>query len=165
MKAGQQLVYGEQIGWISPDVVDQPDNAPFLRQIVRLRWQLRRYFHAGEMARPPKLKGDIPRVRADWQWADPWWVETDGVLTGCWRLPREDSVVVIIANVADKLVHTQWSFDASESGLTSPRVQTTRITCDGLEEQTVGPASFQRQLDLPPRTAWAWQITPVPDKD
>ncbi len=143
MKSAQQLVYGEQIGWISPNVVDQPDNAPFLRQIVRLRWQLRRYFHAGEMLRPPKLKGDIPRVRADWQWADQWWVETDGVLTGCWRLPREDSVVVIIANVADKPVQTQWSFDASESGLTAPRVQTTRITCDGPEEHDRRPRIFR----------------------
>ena len=58
MKSAQQLVYGEQIGWINPNVVDQPENAQFLRQVVRLRWQLRRYFHAGEMLRPPGLKGE-----------------------------------------------------------------------------------------------------------
>ena len=70
MKSGQQLVFGEQIGWIDPSVVDQPENAEFLRQVVRLRWQLRRYFYAGEMLRPPRLTGDIPTVRADWQWQD-----------------------------------------------------------------------------------------------
>jgi len=56
MKAGQQLVYGEQIGWIDAGAVKQADDAAFLRQMAALRHRLRRYFHAGQMARPPKLR-------------------------------------------------------------------------------------------------------------
>ncbi len=165
MKSAQQLVFGEQIGWISPGVVDQPDNAEFLRQVVRLRWQLRRYFHAGEMLRPPKLIGDIPRVRADWQWADTWWVETDGVLTGSWRLPHEASVVVILANVTDQAVPVQWSFDAAKNDLPASHLRIARISSEGAEESAQEAASFMRHVDLPPRTAWAWEITPAPDKE
>ena len=77
MKAGQQLVFGEQIGWIDPDVVNQKKNAEFLRQVVCLRWRLRRYFCAGEMARPPQLGSEIPKVRADWPWTGEWWVSTN----------------------------------------------------------------------------------------
>ena len=61
MKAGQQLVFGEQIGWFDPSVIQNPQNADFLRQVVGLRWQLRRFFYAGEMARPPKLRATSPR--------------------------------------------------------------------------------------------------------
>ena len=46
MKAGQQLVFGEQLSWLSPDVVREPANAAFLRQLVHLRHRLRRYFYA-----------------------------------------------------------------------------------------------------------------------
>ncbi len=158
MKSAQQLVYGEQIGWISPAVVNQPDSAAFLRQVVRLRWQLRRYFFAGEMLRPPVLQGVTARVRADWQWQDPWWVETDGVLTGCWQLPREGTTVAIFANVTDQPQKGKWSFDAPAAGITAPHVQVTRVTADGADDATTGPASFQREMEIPPRTVWAWEI-------
>ena len=66
MRCGQQLVFGEQIGWFYPGIMDSPQNAPFVRQCARLRWLLRDYFSMGEMARPPRFSGDIPKVRADW---------------------------------------------------------------------------------------------------
>ena len=40
----QQLVYGEQIGWINPSVTKEPDNLAFLRQVVQLRAKLIDYF-------------------------------------------------------------------------------------------------------------------------
>jgi hypothetical protein len=66
MKAGQQLTFGEQIGWIGPNVVGEKGNIEFLQTVIALRRQLQRYFTAGEMARPPKVEGEIPRVKADW---------------------------------------------------------------------------------------------------
>jgi hypothetical protein len=63
MKAAQQLVFGEQIGWLDPTVLQEKDNADFLRKIVQLRARLNRYFSAGEMDRPPKLMGTIPKAR------------------------------------------------------------------------------------------------------
>ena len=87
MKAGQQLVFGEQIGWLNPGLAMEPENADFFRSAVRLRHQLEPYFARGEMARPPKLSGNIPTVRADWQWYGSTWVTTDAVLTGAWHLP------------------------------------------------------------------------------
>ena len=161
MKSAQQLVFGEQIGWLDPRVVDQPENAEFLRQIVRLRWQLRRYFYAGEMLRPPRLAGDIPKVRADWQWQNTWWVETDALLTGAWRLPQENKVVVIFANVTDQRLQAKWSLEAYADTLAASQVNLLRITADGPKENAVVPATFDRQLDVPPRSAWAWEISPA----
>ena len=163
MKSAQQLVFGEQIGWLDPRVVDQPENAEFLRQIVRLRWQLRRYFYAGEMLRPPRLSGDIPKVRADWQWQNTWWVETDALLTGAWRLPQEDKVVVIFTNVTDQRLQAKWSFEAYADTWAASQINLLRITADGPKENAVVPATLDRQLDFPPRSAWAWEISPRAD--
>ena len=60
MKAGQQLVFGEQIGWFGPEVIDRPDSGKFLRDCIQLRWRLKEYFYKGRMARPPKLTGPGP---------------------------------------------------------------------------------------------------------
>ena len=49
MRAGQQFVFGEQIGWFGPEVIQNPEQAAYLKQVVGLRYQFRRYFHAGEM--------------------------------------------------------------------------------------------------------------------
>ena len=60
MKVGQQLVFGEQIGWFKPDVIQDRERADYLKQVVRLRWQLRRYFYAGEMAPASKNPRQYP---------------------------------------------------------------------------------------------------------
>ncbi len=96
MKAGQQLVFGEQIGWLDPSVVDEAENFAFFRQVVRLRWLLKRYFYAGQMARPPKLIGQIPRVTADWQWSGEWPVTTDALLAGAWSAARREAVGPVV---------------------------------------------------------------------
>ena len=159
MKAGEQLVFGEQIGWINPGVVREKENAEFFRQIVRLRWHLRRYFYAGEMACPPKRIGTIPRVTADWQWHGQWPVTTDAVMAGTWRLPAENKLVLLAVNVADEPVTATLRFDAGEYGFRGPEVRVTRISSDGPGKTFTTPPAIDRQVIFEPRSAWAWEIT------
>ncbi len=158
MKAGQQLVFGEQIGWIDPSVVREKGNAEFLRQVVRVRWHLRRFFYAGEMARPPKLWGDIPKVRADWQWAGEWWVETDAVLTGAWKLPQEGKLALLFVNVSDEPVRARLPFDAAAYGLAAKRLRATEVTEHGIRPVKSLPPRFELPLTFLPRIAWAWVL-------
>ena len=159
MKAGQQLVFGEQIGWFKPDVVQDREIADYLKQVVRLRWQLRRYFYAGEMARPPKLQGNIPTVRADWQWNG--WVTTDALMTGAWTLPGEHRCIILFTNVSDQPVTAKISFDAAAYGLSSRQVKVTTVTLAGPGESFQSPSAVDRELTFPPRSAMAWELTPV----
>jgi hypothetical protein len=154
MKAGQQLVFGEQIGWLDPGVINQKENAEFLKQVVRLRYQLRRYFYAGEMLRPPCLTGGMPKVKADWQWAGEWWVTTDSVLTGAWR--QENKIVLIFVNVSDKSVSVKVSFDSSEYGIKGKKFTLKSITSEG--EASADPSIMNSELTLPAYTAQAWEI-------
>jgi hypothetical protein len=158
MKAGEQLVFGEQIGWIHPGVVHERENADFFRQIVRLRWELRRYFYAGEMARPPRLIGDLPRVTADWQWQGVWPVTTDAVRVGAWRLAAEKRIVILAVNVGDDPVTATLTFDAGEYGFDQPEVRATEILPQRRGETFTTPPAVNRQVTFAPRKALAWEL-------
>jgi len=161
MKAGQQLVFGEQIGWINPQVVREKENFAFLHQIVHLRWRLRRYFYAGQMARPPRLGGDIPTVTADWQWHGVWPVTTAAAMSGVWQLPDENKTVLLMVNVSDQPIATHLELDAAEYGISSDRLRVAVIRSDGQGESFTLSRSFRHDLTLPPRTAVAWELVPL----
>ena len=164
MKAGQQLVFGEQLGWLNPSLLKEVEHAEFFRKAAQLRWYLRRYFYAGEMARPPKLTGDIPAVRADWQWSGEWWVTTDAVMTGAWQipsweLPRENKLVLIFANVSDDPVKATLHFDGTRYGLTSDLLRVSLVQGrEGPRDMMEVPSRFERPLDFAARTPFAWEV-------
>ena len=162
MKAAQQLVYGEQIGWFGPNIIDEKENADFLQQIIDLRWHLRRYFHAGRMARPPKVQGDIPNVRADWAWSGNWWVENPALETGAWLLPQKKLAVFFAVNVGDKPITVRVRLDLADYGLEGEQFQATRLTAKSASDISETPTTVPRQIDqeliIPPRTVWAWEV-------
>jgi hypothetical protein len=157
MKAGQQLVFGEQLGWIDPGVINEQENAAFFRALVQLRARLVRYFHAGEMARPPKLAGKIPTVKADWQWSGEWWVTTDGILTGAWVLKSEKRLALLFVNVSDEPVTATLQFDAPAYGITNGYFQTRMIAASEADQEKPPPA-FKHEMAFPPRQAVAWEV-------
>lgn len=161
MKAAQQLVFGEQIGWLSPDVVREKENFAFLRDIVQVRQRLRSYFTTGEMARPPAVSGEIPDVTADWQWSGEWPVTTSALLRGAWRIPRENRVVLILVNVIDKPITVKLDIDADRYGIPGERVQVaTSDEQDNREETTTECRKFQREITLQPRNIITLELSP-----
>lgn len=157
MKAAQQLVFGEQLGWLDPGIVREPDNAAFFRQMAQLRSRLHRYFYAGEMVRPPTLAGDIPRVRADWQWSGEWWVSTDAVLTGAWALPRERRLVAIFVNVSDAPVRTTVTLDPAPFGKRTVKPERKIFLAEGLE-RFEAIAGLATTAEFAPRQGEAWEF-------
>jgi len=160
MKAGQQLVFGEQLGWIDPGVLKEKDNAEFLRQMVQLRARLCRFFYAGEMTRPPRLLGHVPVVRADWQWSGEWYVTTDAVLTGAWQLPSDKRMVLLFVNVGDESVTAKVSPEPRTAGLRASRLRAKRITSveSGAATQD-WLAIIEHPMTFPPRQALAWELS------
>jgi hypothetical protein len=159
MRVGQQWVFGEQFGWLDPNIVKSKERAEFLRQAARVRLALVRYFYVGEMARPVKLAGEMPRVRADWQWSGEWWVSTDAVLAGTWRLPQEKKIAVLFANVSDKPVPLTVHFDGAAYGITKDSVNVTPVEESGKGQAFTEKRSFQRAVEFAPRKAWAWEVS------
>jgi len=123
MKAAEQLVYGEQIGWLDPRIVDDPKRFPFFKAIVLTRHKHRDYFYKGEMIRPPKLLDAIPTVTADWQWSGETLITTDAVQTGAWRKTdgkgKTISAVFFFVNVSDNPITSRVAARLDEIGLKS----------------------------------------------
>jgi uncharacterized protein DUF6259 len=157
MRAAQQLVFGEQIGWIAPSMALDKENGSFFRDVVLLRRKLARYFSAGEMARPPRLIGRVPTVRADWQWNGVDWVTTSAVLAGAWHLPRFGQLVLIFANVTDQPVTAQVDFDREPLG-SYQAIAIKRLTPGGTDQDIPEKLEALRQVTFPPRSAWAWEL-------
>ena len=161
MKLGQQLVFGEQLGWMWPDMMNEDqDTARFLRDTARLRWRLRRWFAAGEMARPPALDGDIPTLTENWEWAGSkdWFVTTPAVLTGAWSLPREKKTILLFVNVSEQPVSSGFAFEAAECGFGKNTLRRRRIAPDGDGEPEIVESTFTATLELKPLSTWAWEF-------
>lgn len=158
MRAGQQLVFGEQLGWLAPTVVREKGNAEFFRQVVHLRRQLTPYFSAGEMARPPKLAGSVPTVRADWQWGGVDWVTTDAVLTGAWHQPHAQRLALVFVNVSTNPVAAQVNYDLRPYGLGGATVRLTTLSPEGPGSSSTTPATLGRETIFPSLSAVAWEV-------
>lgn len=58
----QSLLFGEQMGWMSPAFYKEMPEQAFFKKCVLLRKQFREFFF-GTMLRPPKLQDDAPVLR------------------------------------------------------------------------------------------------------
>ena len=106
MRAGQQLVFGEQIGWISPKVLKEKEPAEFLRKMAQTRYKLIDYFVDGQMLEPPIVEGNIPKITADWEWgenniSD---ITISALQRGAWKA-NDGRIVSIFVNVSDKTIY------------------------------------------------------------
>ncbi len=153
MKVGQQLAWGEQIGWMGPGVVNEKDNFEFLKKAVHLRHHFRRYFIEGEMARPPRL--DVPTVKADWQWQGVRWVTTHAVQAGAWTIPNAGRAAILFANVGDEEIRTEIRIDGKSCGLGGARL---RVTLVPGGETFTAPSVVVREVVFPPRSVIGWEV-------
>jgi hypothetical protein len=150
MKAAQQLVFGEQIGWLDPGIILEKDNADFFRRVVSTRARFNRYFWSGEMARPPRLSGSIPSVTADWQWSGHLWITNDAVFAGTWQLPKAKQMVMLFANVGDELVHTTVGLDPAAYGIRARKfVCETCLDGESPAERWGSSIQQHRMLEMP----------------
>jgi hypothetical protein len=156
MKAAQQLAFGEQIGWIDPNLLLGSESKDFFRQCVRMRLSLNRYFYAGEMARPPKLTDDVPKIKGDWQWNGEMWVTTDAVIAGAWRIPAESKTVLLFANISDEPVSS--NIDLSMYCLAAAKPEIIQRNPERETGKLDFPDLRHAELTVPARTVIAWEI-------
>jgi hypothetical protein len=161
MKAGQQLVFGEQIGWFGPEVMEHADSGKFLRDCIQLRWRLKEYFYKGHMARPPKLRGQIPTVTADWQWHDEWPITTGAIMTGAWQMQKENKTVLLFANVSDSSFASHLELNPADYGLSGKSMIVTVLRANGTSTLLKSQVTDQPEIELAARSVCAWEITPA----
>lgn len=100
MKMGQQLVFGESLGWLDPGAIHEAKFGPFMRDAAQTRWRLRMYYR-GRMMRPPTVEGKVDDVTGDWQWGGVRMVTMSAVQVGAFKA-EDGGVAVVMANVSEK---------------------------------------------------------------
>ncbi len=81
----QSLVYGQQLGWIHPEIVDDPVQFPFLKKMAQIRWDRRDFFAEAEMLRPAAIEGDMPMLNCEAFLRGQIWNHEKLVVTGAWE--------------------------------------------------------------------------------
>jgi hypothetical protein len=125
--AAEQVLYGQQIGWINADVVRDAGKFPFLKKMVQLRWQYRRLFATGQLLRPPVVHADLDDVASFAGMGRPlaWNVfAMPSVLAGLWRQP-DGQCVLMVFNTAGQ--PTCCVIDAIPAWLQSTTAKTLRL--------------------------------------
>lgn len=156
MRAAQQLMWGEQLGWVDPDfVLQKSGEADFMGRAVRARSQLARYFYAGEMARPPHLEG-VQKISADWQWQGARIVTTDAVMSGLWKIARERKAVLLLSNVSETPIEIKLDTNQLDLGVDARNLKLTPIALDGAATPVLKTGA--NALIVPSKAIFAWQV-------
>jgi len=159
-KTAQALVFGEQLGWMGPQVIDDPVAGPFLKQLGKFRYALRDYLARGRMARPPRVKDDGARVTANWRWYGDKEVTTPAVLSGAWQAGG-GGVALVLVNVDEKEHAGDLDFRGADYGFAAKTPGLTLRTRTGLETpadpERVG-LNWNRRVTLKPCTAVAFEV-------
>ena len=161
-KAAQALVWGEQIGWITPDVVNHPVDVAFLKRLARARRTLLAYLGRGRMARPPYLQTDGTTLSENWVFATDVIVTVPTVIAGAWHHEGDRAVVLILVNADAVSAHTvRLAFDVETYGLaTDPAIRewvATEAPTD-LPDPTPTGAVWEREIELSPLEIRAIEI-------
>lgn len=175
MKAAQQLVFGEQIGWFSLSTVKREDLMKYLRPLVRFRSQIHPYFWRGEMARPAKFLAELPKITDDWNWHGPTPVTMEAVQTGTWRIVsyptdpqtqkrdwnsgKTERAVVIFTNFSTEPVQSRVSLNVHELGFPEgAKLKFEKIDSEGA--RTPLPADFLNgEITFPTLETWGVEIS------
>lgn len=160
MKTAQSLVFGEQLGWMSAAQVlqDLQVNGPFIRRLARLRRALLPYLADGEMARPPRVEGDIPTVTADWAWHHYWPVTGSALQRGAWK-SADGRLALIFVNVAGQPLSARVHLDGASYGFAGTTAfHVTPRTESGRQTTFEKPRAFTLRLRLPPYDAVAYEL-------
>jgi hypothetical protein len=159
MKFAQALVFGEQLGWINPPLIDEAENAAFVWRLAQLRWQFRPYFYAGRMGRPPKVEGEIPRLTADWKWGGKSIVTMPAVLSAQWILGQKRQVLIVVVNASTESIPVRLAADLGEAFPDARTALVTGTWPEGNVSAQVEKAAFRAETTVAGLTARAWEIS------
>jgi hypothetical protein len=161
MKAGQELTFGEQIGWINPDTFfsDKTSDTTrqYFKQVIHIRDKISPYIYAGEMQRPPQLQNNPP-ITSDWGRFGA--VTTNSVLTAAWKKYGANKVALVFTNVSDKPLTLPYHFNPVEYGIPAKGYEITQWNSkqpDAKQKIQTGKSTFD--LPLPGLNSIVWEIS------
>ena len=81
----QSLTFGQQLGWVHPEIVNDPVQFPFLKKLAAIRWEYRNFFAEAEMLRPPIVEGQMMLLNCEPFLRGQIWNHEKMVQAGAWE--------------------------------------------------------------------------------
>ena len=139
--AAQAVMFGQQIGWMNADVVDDAGKIDFLERMCHMRWEHRAFFSQGEMLRPPRIAGGQSCFLTDSSMGMDDMQPADTVVASAWREGK--NTMLAIANSGDAPARIHLVFDAQEYHL-GPLAETRAYGAG--EDIAVGEGSIRAHI-------------------
>ena len=108
----EQLLFGQQIGWINSDVVNNEKKFPFLKKMVALRWDYRELFATGRPLRPPVIHTDASVIPSFAGMGRPIAWEVFGiepVRSALWQDNKKERCVFFAVNTGDSKTKCEFN--------------------------------------------------------
>ena len=87
-------MFGQQIGWINADVVDDDEKMVYLSRMCQMRYDFKDYFNYGKMLRPPKTKDFVPTFVTDSAIGFSDVNEAPLILSSCWEMDGQTAMFI-----------------------------------------------------------------------
>ena len=158
-KAAQMFVWGAQLGWIDPWVIDHPKEAAYLRELARTRVAANSFMVFGRMLPYLQVTSPAAAVRTKWSlWGTNYEIEMPAVVGSLWESnPREFAVV--LTNCSERPAVAEWSLEPKfAKGMMTGRWVQTSLTDPSGEPVRLSPREPQR-IELPPLSAVALKLS------
>ena len=81
----QSFAYGQQLGWLHPEIVDDEQQFPFLKKLASLRWENKEFFAEAEMLRPPHVEGEMELIDCEAFLRGQFWNHEKAVVAAGWE--------------------------------------------------------------------------------
>jgi hypothetical protein len=161
MRNAQMFLWGEQMGWFDPNIVDlESPEAKYLRILCKVldKEAVKKFLFYGEMVRPPKLAGDNPVLSAAWD-ANQKDTEMPAVSHSAWK--AEDGTLGLVFTNLDNSAHTiSYNVDTKQYNLPQIKKYTLKVI-DGVgagKVKSYNSSSFVRTEKIPARSVLVLEI-------
>jgi len=115
----QAVMFGQQIGWINADVVDNEEKIDFLDLMCHVRWEYKDLFSEGYMMRPPKAMTNAKTFVADCSMGHTDMAAANMVQCSAWKDGNEEKTVAFFVNSGTEEETITFSWNLDEYGVES----------------------------------------------
>ena len=142
--APQSFLYGQQMGWMTPELFSRMPYRDFYIKLVRARAGMRKYFLEGRLLRPPVIEDDAEKlILTKCREAYGGYVESSCVSGMLWQHKPTGKKCLMIINAADHPAHACVKCELPDGVYAFKGDMQKKITIkDGRFETGLPPLSF-----------------------
>ena len=114
----EELVFGQQLGWLNAHVIYNEERMQFLEKLVHTRYRYTEIFNRGHLLRPPHVETSIPSVTSSG-------ITMRQVVSGVWQMdqPAADGhlkTVLFVVNISKEPADAEIHLFPKEYGISCP---------------------------------------------